>query len=141
MRSSTLVQAPPLPDGDAEAQIGDRTSLRSHSLQGGMAGMGVGVSSAAHTCLHPSRGLMGRGMSGGRRAEMHSPACKCVGNTIPVSAVPSKTGPRPNSLWVTSELTFLTFSTSSPRTPFSLSAELCPQLRVPAYLPTFIPFQ
>lgn len=134
-RNSILVQAPPIPDGEAEAQRGDRTCPRSHSRRARKATRAdrVELSPAAHTCL------MGRQAEGRLRCT-HLPGSVLVTQS-PCLLWPAQAGPRPNSILATSELTFITFSIFFPRTRFGLSAELCPQLHVSAHLPTFIPFQ
>lgn len=125
-RNCILAQAPPIPDGEAEAQRGDRTCPRSHSRRARKATRAdrVELSPAAPTCLRCT----------------HLPGSVLVTQS-PCLPCPAQAGPRPSSILATSELTFITFSTFFPRTRFGLSAELCPQLHVSAHLPTFIPFQ
>ena len=80
------------------------------------------------------------------RREGGVPSCAPLPGSVlvtqfPCLLFPAQTGHRPNGVLATSELTFVTFSTFSPRTRYSPSAELCPQLHVGAHVYTLIHFQ
>lgn len=85
--------------------------------------------------LTQAQGLMGHQVAGVPRCT-HLPGSVLVTQS-PRLLFPAQTGPHPFSILATAELTFITFSTFFPRTRCSLSAELCPQLRVTSHLHTF----